>query len=56
MKQAGEWAVAHRTEIYSCIANVAEGYTKAGYIAIIGEPGLIALGLFLGVQCGLGFA
>lgn len=55
MRVAGEWTVAHRVEIYSCITNVAEGYTKSAYLALAGDPGVIAMALYLGVQCGVGW-
>jgi RHS repeat-associated protein len=55
MVNAGEWSIAHRTELYSCMTNVAEGYTKSAYLAIAGDAGLVAIGLYLGVQCGVAF-
>ena len=55
MEAAYGWAVDHREQIYACMANAAEGFTQIGYVAIAGEAGVAAVGLYMAVKCGTAF-
>jgi RHS repeat-associated protein len=55
MKNAGKWSYEHRSEIHSCVYNAMEAFSEAGYLAGAGEKGVIAVGLYMAVQCGIGW-
>jgi RHS repeat-associated protein len=55
MKSAGEWAWGHRTQLNGCIYGAAAGYLDARYLAIAGDAGVAAIGLYMAVRCGVAF-
>jgi RHS repeat-associated protein len=55
MKTAGAWAWDHRTQLNGCIYGAAAAFIDARYLAIAGEVGVAAIGLFMAVRCGVAF-
>ena len=55
MKTAGVWLWDHREQVSSCIYGAAAAYVDVRYLAIAGEAGVAAIGLYMAVRCGTAF-
>jgi RHS repeat-associated protein len=55
MKAAGAWVWDHREQVSSCIYGAAAAFVDTRYLAIAGEAGVAAIGLYMAVRCGTAF-
>lgn len=53
--KVASWAYNHRAQIHSCVTGAAFAYAEASYLSIAGPQGSAALGLYMAVQCAVGF-